>query len=81
MNTLKKISLTLLFTIGSFFVYNSYAEEIDPGNGDKPPELDDHEDIPLDGGVSLLIAAGVAYGAKKYRDYRMNLIKTNEQSQ
>lgn len=78
MNTLKKISLTLLFTVGSFFVYNSYAQ-VD--NDPKPWELGDHEDIPLDGGVSILIAAGVAYGAKKYRDYRMNLIKTNEQSQ
>ncbi|MBO4371875.1 MAG: hypothetical protein J5826_02990 [Bacteroidales bacterium] len=28
--------------------------------------------IPLDGGVSVLIAAGVGYAAKKYRDYRMN---------
>ena len=28
--------------------------------------------IPLDGGVSMLIAAGVAYGAKKYRDYKKN---------
>ena len=28
--------------------------------------------IPLDGGVSILIAAGVAYGAKKYRDFRKN---------
>ncbi|MBO7596150.1 MAG: hypothetical protein J6T70_03805 [Bacteroidales bacterium] len=28
--------------------------------------------IPIDGGVSALIAAGVAYGVKKYRDYRVN---------
>lgn len=75
MNTLKKISLTLLFTVGSFFVYNSYAG--DPG--DIPVVFP--EDIPLDGGVSLLIAAGVAYGVKKYRDYRMNSKQTNEQSQ
>lgn len=27
-------------------------------------------DIPLDGGVSLLVAAGVAYGIKKVRDSR-----------
>ncbi|MCQ2974723.1 MAG: hypothetical protein MJ211_07925 [Bacteroidales bacterium] len=25
---------------------------------------------PIDGGISALIAAGVAYGAKKYRDYK-----------
>ena len=80
MNTLKKISLTLLFTVGSFFVYNSYAQS--PGDPDWKPDFTvDHEDIPLDGGVSLLIAAGVAYGAKKYRDYRLNSKQTNEQSQ
>ena len=76
MNTLKKISLTLLFTIGSFFVYNSYGTYV--GDEGLPIFV---EDIPLDGGVSILIAAGVAYGAKKYRDYRQNLKQTNEQSQ
>lgn len=40
-----------------------------PGNLDI---MDDTAEIPLDGGVSLLIAAGVAYGAKKIRDYRKN---------
>ena len=78
MNTLKKISLTLLFTIGSFFVYNSYGWDWDPNNGDKPIF---EVDIPLDGGVSALLVAGIAYGAKKYRDYRKNLKQTNEQSQ
>jgi hypothetical protein len=29
---------------------------------------DDPNDVPIDGGLSLLLAAGVAYGAKKYRD-------------
>lgn len=33
----------------------------------------DPEDTPIDGGLSLLIAAGAAYGLKKYRDgYRKN---------
>jgi hypothetical protein len=26
------------------------------------------DDTPIDGGVSLLLAAGVGYGVKKYRD-------------
>lgn len=30
----------------------------------------DDPDIPIDGGVSLLVAAGVAYGIKKIRDER-----------
>ncbi|MBK8520572.1 MAG: hypothetical protein WAT20_05800 [Ferruginibacter sp.] len=28
----------------------------------------DPEDTPIDGGLGLLIAAGVGYGVKKYRD-------------
>ena len=28
----------------------------------------DPEDTPIDGGLSLLVAAGAAYGVKRYRD-------------
>lgn len=31
----------------------------------QPPPVDD---TPIDGGLSLLLAAGVGYGVKKYRD-------------
>ena len=34
-----------------------------------PPE----NDIPVDGGISLLLAAGVGYGAKKLRDNKKKL--------
>lgn len=30
----------------------------------------DPEDVPVDGGLCLLLAAGVGYGIKKYRDGR-----------
>lgn len=30
----------------------------------------DPNDVPIDGGLSLLLAAGAAYGVKKYRDYK-----------
>lgn len=30
----------------------------------------DPEDTPIDGGLSLLLAAGSAYGIKKYRSYK-----------
>ena len=80
MNTLKKISLTLLFTVGICFTSNTYAA--DPGDGPIMPEFEeDKPQMPIDGGVSALIAAGIAYGAKKYRDYRQNLKQANEQSQ
>ena len=35
--------------------------------------------IPIDGGVSALIFAGVAYGVKKYRDYRKSKDEDNQQ--
>jgi hypothetical protein len=34
---------------------------------------DDPNDVPLDGGLSLLIAAGSAYGIKKYRNYKASV--------
>ena len=32
-----------------------------------PPDPDD---VPIDGGLSLLVAAGAAYGVKKYREHK-----------
>ncbi len=33
---------------------------------------DDVNDVPIDGGLSLLVAAGVGYGAKKLKKKRKN---------
>jgi hypothetical protein len=33
-------------------------------------DSEDTTDTPIDGGISLLAAAGVGYGVKKYRDMR-----------
>jgi hypothetical protein len=35
----------------------------------------DPEDVPIDGGLSLLLAAGTAYGIKKYRNAQKNAVK------
>jgi len=35
-------------------------------------QIIDPNDAPIDGGLSLLIAAGVGYGVKKYRDGKKN---------
>jgi hypothetical protein len=32
----------------------------------------DPDDVPIDGGLSLLLAAGAAYGVKKYREHKKN---------
>ena len=47
----------------------------DPGNGGTNP---DAGSVPIDGGLSLLLAAGVGYGAKKLRTH--NLKKKEEEA-
>ena len=39
----------------------------------------DPQDVPIDGGLSLLLAAGVGYGVKKYRDNKKNAGAEKEQ--
>lgn len=63
MSKLKKILVVFVACMGISTVAFS--------DSNNPFEKDDVI-IPLDGGVSILIAAGVAYGAKKYRDFRKN---------
>jgi len=43
------------------------------GNDDDPPP-----DVPLDGGTSILIGAGVAYGIKKIRDNKTEAHKKKQ---
>jgi len=40
-------------------------------------QIIDPNDAPIDGGLSLLLAAGVGYGVKKYRDGQK--LKNNEE--
>lgn len=58
---MKTLSLRLLvtFLLVGFTVNVCHADPIDPSTED-PGEA-----VPVDGGISLLLAAGVAYGAKK----------------
>ena len=55
-----KIFLLLVTTI-VFSVQMGQAQGPDPFDDD----TDDENPIPIDGGLSLLLAAGAAYGAKK----------------
>lgn len=61
---LRSLLTTAVLTIVSFLLYvpSVLAQLPDPGG--------DPDEIPIDGGLSLLIAAGVAYGAKKAYDKR-----------
>ena len=61
---LRSLLTTAILTVVSLFMYlpSVLAQLPDPGG--------DPDEIPIDGGLSLLIAAGVAYGAKKAYDKR-----------
>ncbi len=58
-----KIILTICFLAALIIPSLTHAQ---------PVFDDDVNDVPIDGGLSLLVAAGVGYGAKKMRDKKMN---------
>jgi hypothetical protein len=57
MITLLSIIMVMLFPLLTF----AQGGPGDPGGGGDPG-------VPFDGGASILIASGVAYGAKKYKE-------------
>lgn len=62
---LKSLLTAVVITAGLFLATPLLA--VTPPGG---PGGDPDAEIPIDGGISLLIAAGVAYGAKKAYDKR-----------
>jgi hypothetical protein len=63
----KRLSLLLLLLLLNTVPYAQ--DETGPGDGG----LDGNPDggsVPIDGGLGLLLAAGVGYSVKKIRDYR-----------
>lgn len=64
-NLSKKLFNSLKFTLLSIFLtLGVLSASAQGGAGDDP----DFPDIPLDGGLSILLAAGAAYGGKKLYD-------------
>lgn len=62
---LKSLLTTAILTVVSLLMYVPSLLAQMPGDPGTDPD-----EIPIDGGLSLLIAAGVAYGAKKAYDKR-----------
>jgi len=62
-----------LFSLFIIFpLINTFAQGL-PGGGDGPPGgCFPDPCVPIDGGISLLIAAGVAYGGKKLYQAKKN---------
>jgi hypothetical protein len=67
---LKKIIPALFFFAVLFFAANESNAAGPPGPPMGPPCWPPPCAVPLDGGISLLIAAGVALGGKKIFDFR-----------
>jgi hypothetical protein len=62
----KLILLQILITVVIIFLPS--LVHADPGGGGG----DVQDNAPIDGGLSLLVAAGIGYGAKKIREKRKN---------
>ena len=45
------------------------SQEVPPGPGDTGEGGNPDGSVPIDGGLSVVIAAGVGYGVKKLRDF------------
>jgi hypothetical protein len=72
------ISAALIFSL-ALFTNNAMAQDEDRLERNDPqdqglndPGRDPDNPLPLDGGLSLLLAAGAAYGGKKLVDQRKN---------
>lgn len=66
---MKRICRLLVVTTLLMLAFNLYPQFCSAQVGDpEPPDGD--PDAPIDGGVSLLVAAGVGYGLKKANDQR-----------
>ncbi|MFT6337735.1 MAG: hypothetical protein ACI8Q1_003794 [Parvicella sp.] len=56
----------LAFGVVTFFVISVAFAQAPPPPPPTPPG------VPIDGGLSLLAAAGIGYGASRYRKHRKN---------
>ncbi len=61
MNSKNKYMILATVLTGIVLALPIFALAQDPGGG---------PDVPIDGGLSILLAAGAAYGVKKYRDHK-----------
>jgi len=66
MNKFKKIRVYVLLAMAMLAIMNVYAQPTGDPTGD--PDATPVEEVPIDGGLSLLLGAGIAYGAKRAYD-------------
>ena len=82
MPSLRKFLVTLVFLFSSMCMINAYADE--PLDNPPPPPGGGHggggntQGAPIDGGLSILLALGAAYGARKIYEARKEKDKPDE---
>jgi hypothetical protein len=62
--------MTRYYLIAAFALVTFLGQAQTPSTGGPTPQAPDPTTIPLDGGASLLLAGGVAYGLKRLRQRR-----------
>jgi len=65
---------------GQYNTYTSGNGEFSPSeasDAEPPPFDDDVQSVPIDGGLGLLLAAGVGYAANRMRKRKQNLRKAS----
>jgi hypothetical protein len=66
MNKFKKIRVYVLLSIAMVAFMKIHAQPTGDPTGD--PDATPVEEVPIDGGLSLLLGAGIVYGAKRAYD-------------
>ena len=70
---IKMACMALLLSV-SLHTQAQFGDDQPPTDG-PPGCCDENPDVPLDGGLSILLAAGLGYGVKKARDLRKQNIQ------
>ncbi len=72
-NVIKRLKLVLvigMITMPTILMARDPLGDSTIGGGDPNPYPQNDAELPFDGGVSLLVAAGIGYGLKKVYDKR-----------
>ncbi|MBC5992596.1 PID-CTERM protein-sorting domain-containing protein [Pontibacter cellulosilyticus] len=72
MNYIFSACIKIVSFAAIFFLFSLSSVVAQPGSGGPQPTNSEEPPagVPIDGGASLLLAAGGAYGLKKINDYR-----------
>lgn len=69
---MKKHFLVIAFVTAAVLVAGNTSAQFNSTPPPPPPDVDDvvPTDVPIDGGLCVLLAAGVGYGVKRMKQHR-----------